>query len=406
MSNLAKGPLHGIRVVELATYVAAPTCARALADWGAEVIKVEAPRGDFMRTMGALVNMPIDDEENVAFDQQNSNKKGIMINLKEKEGVDLLHKLLSEADIFVTNNREDALMKMGISYPQLKEKYKNLVYGHLLGYGEFGPDKDKPGFDFCAYYARGGISGTLYEKGTSPLLTVAGFGDTQAGMFLAGGLCAALYKAKQTGQGEKVSVSLLHTGIFVMEHVIASSQYGNNHYPRSRKDTLNPLQGIYETKDGRWLQMAMSEYDRLFPVVCKMIGREDLLDCKEFLQFETVKENPKALIDILDEEMKKKDIAEWQDLFEKNDLPCDKAMLWEEILEDEQAWANEVLAKVGGYKNGAERIVVNTPVKFKEMGLPEFNKGPKPGEHTGEVLREYGYSQEQILQMKNQGTVR
>lgn len=398
-------PLSGITVIELATFVAAPTCGRALADWGANVIKIESPKGDPMRMMGSLVNMPVDDEENVAYDQQNSNKRGIVLNLKEKEGMEILHRMLESADVFITNNRQDALVKMGLSYEQLSTRYKGLVYGHILGYGEKGPDKDRPGFDFTAYYARGGIIGTLYEKGTSPVLTVAGFGDHQAGLYLASGICAALFNAKRTGAGEKVSVSLYHTAVFGMAHMIASAQYGNP-YPRSRRDTANPLQAIYETRDGRWLQLAIAQYDAELPRVCRLMGREELADDERYNSFRAVKDSPGEMIGILEEEFKKKDIDEWIKIFNDADLACDKAALWEEILEDEQAWADEILSKVGGYMGGEERIVVNSPVKFKNAGVPKFNKGPKIGENTAEVLAEYTYTKEQIDGLKKQGIVK
>ena len=197
-------PLAGITVVELATFVAAPYATRAMADWGANVIKIEPPKGDPMRMMGGLLNMPTDNEhENPAYDQQNANKKGIVLNLKHPDGMATLHRLLETADVFVTNNREDALERMGLSYEQLSARYPALVYGQVSGYGENGPDKDRPGFDFTAYYARGGISGTLYEKGTSPLLTVAAFGDQQVSLALLSGVCAALFNAKRTGRGRR-----------------------------------------------------------------------------------------------------------------------------------------------------------------------------------------------------------
>ncbi len=399
-------PLAGITVIELATFVAGPTCSRVLADWGANVIKIEPPKGDPMRMMGSLVDMPIDDDENVAFDQQNSNKRGIVLNLKDSEAMVVLEKLLSKADVFLTNNRHDALLKMGLTYGQLKEKYPSLVYAHMLGYGEKGPDKDKAGFDLTAYYARGGISGTLYEKGTSPLLTVAAFGDHQAGVYLASGICAALYNTKRTGKGEKVSVSLLHTAIFGMGHMIVSAQYGGNKYPRSRKDTANPLQAAFKTKDGRWIQCAINAYNKDFGKFCTILGLEYLIGDERYCKFENIKDNPREIIGIFDEAFKTKDVDEWVELFGENDLPCDKEVTWEEILEDEQVWADDILSKVGGYKKGKERILVNTPVKFKNMGLPEVNKGPKLGENTDEVLREFGYKDANIFSMKEKGIVK
>lgn len=404
-------PLEGITVVELALFVAAPSAARMLADWGANVIKIESPKGDPMRYMGKLVSMPVDNErENPAYDQQNAGKKGIVLNLKSEEGREAMSRLLAKADVFITNNRQDALERLGLSYEQLKTKYPALVYGQVSGYGEKGPDKDKPGYDFTAYYARGGISGTLYEKGTAPLLTVAGFGDTQVGLCLASGICAALVKAKRTGQGEKVSVSIYQTAIFCMGHMIAASQYGNNHYPRSRMDIANPLQNAYETKDGRWIQGAVNDFDGEFARICELIGRSDLAADERFNDFEKVKNHSRPLIEELDRTFKEKTIDEWLALFQAADLPFDKEVIWEEILTDPQAWADDILCHVDGYPEredmGSERTLVRTPVKFRESGLPEYKKGPRIGEHTAEVLKELGYTEAEIIAMQEAGAVK
>lgn len=403
-------PLEGITVVELALFIAAPSAARMLADWGATVIKIESPKGDPMRFMGKLVSMPIDDEkENPAYDQQNAGKKGIVLNLKSEEGQEAMHRLLKKADVFVTNNRQDALERLGLSYEQLSVLYPALVYGQVSGYGEKGPDREKPGYDFTAYYARGGISGTLYEKGTSPILTVAGFGDSQVSLCMASGICAALVKAQRTGQGEKVSVSIYQTAVFCMGHMIAAAQYGGNQYPRSRMDIANPLQNAYQTKDGRWLQGAVNDFDNQITRILHLIGRDDLAENEEFCHFERISTHSRDLIEELDRTFREKNIDEWIELFRKEDLPFDKEVLWEEILTDPQAWEEDILCHVDGYPEregmGTERTLVRTPVKFRESGLPDYRKGPKIGEHTREVLEELGYSGEEIEKMQEKGAV-
>ena len=410
MSNAQK-PLSGITVVELATFVAAPCATRAMADWGADVIKIEPPKGDPMRMMGGLVSMPTDDErENPAYDQQNSNKRGIVLNLKDAKGQEAMHRLLSRADVFVTNNRQDALERLGLSYEQLCARYPALVYGQVSGYGENGPDKDRPGFDFTAYYARGGISGTLHEKDGPPMMTVAAYGDQQVGMCLAAGLCAALVGAKRTGRGEKVSVSLYHTAVYCMGHMVASAQYGGNHYPRSRLDTANPLQAAYRTRDGRWLQGAINAYDVEYERFCRLIGRDDLAVDERFNAFAKVKNNPAPFIRELDKAFAEKDCDEWMAIFKEADLPFEKELLWEEILEDPQAWGDDVLCAVEGYPDtpgrGDKRTLVRSPVKFSGMGLPHFGKGPRIGEHTDRVLTELGYSQAEIAAMRETGSVK
>ena len=168
------------------------------------------------------------------------------------------------------------------------------------------------------------------------------------GLCLASGVCAALVKAKQTGQGEKVSVSLYQTAVFCMEHLIASAQYGNNPYPRSRMDLANPLQNAYETKDGRWLQGAVNDFDNRIREVLHLIGRDDLAENEEFCHFERISTHSRDLIVELDKTFREKNIDEWLEIFTAADLPFDKEAVWEEILTDPQAWAENILCHVGG----------------------------------------------------------
>ncbi|KGM97112.1 CoA transferase [Clostridium botulinum] len=394
-----KKPLTGVRVVELSTFVAAPTCAKVLADWGADVIKVEAPFGDSARIAGAIFKMPITEEENPLFENVNSNKRGVCLNIKSKEGKEALYKLIENADVFITNNRTESLKRNGLSYEQLSEKFPNIIFAQILGYGEKGKDKDKPGFDYTAYYARGGIMGTLMEKDTSPLNPAAGFGDHQAGMFLAAGVCAALYKKKCTGKGDKVTVGLFHTGLFGMATMIPSAQYGNN-WPTSRKKPNSPLMNAYKCKDGKWVQIAIIEYDKYFSKFCRVIEREDLINNYEFNTLSAISSHTEDMVEIVENQFAKKSLEEWTKILNDADLPFEKIQLWEDILEDEQAWDNNYLRKIK-YENGHEGILVNTPVKFEQMGLQGFKKAPKIGEHTKEVLLEMGYSEEQIRKIKD-----
>lgn len=401
-----QGVLEGYKVVELSTFVAAPACGRILADWGADVIKVESPYRDPMRIMGALVNMPIEDNENVAYDQQNTNKRGLVLDLKSKNGKEALLHLLSDADVFITNTRSQALVKLGIDYESIKVINPKIVYAQVLGFGEFGPDKDKPGFDFTAYFARGGVSGTLYDKEGTPLITVPALGDHQCGLYLSSGVMASLLKASKTGMGDRVTISLMHTAIYGMAHMIVSSQYGKNSYPITRKDNPVPLQVLYKTKDDRLIQLGIAVYDSYYKKFCIAIGHPELIDNEKYNTYENLSKYKTSaeFITLLDKIMLLKTADQWTALFEQHDIPCEKAMLWEEILEDEQAWANDVLRKVD-YEDG-ERILVTAPVKIKSQGIIKFKKGPKFGEHTQEILKEMGYSEEKIEEMYQEKSIK
>ncbi len=389
--------LSGVRVVELATFIAAPTCTKAMADWGAEVIKIESPYGDPMRFTGGDNLMPIDEDENPGFDLENSNKKGIVINLKSPKGMEAFDKLIGTADVFVTNLRSNALQKLGISYEQLSERYPEIIFAQVLGYGEEGPAKDKPGYDFTAFAARGGILGTLYEEGTVPMNCVPGIGDHQCGMFLASGICASLFNRTNTGKGEKVTVSLYNAALYTMGIMVTSAQYGNA-YPISKRNLPNPLLKHYMTKDNRCLQMAIPQYDKYIRQLLDIIGIPELIEDDRFSTFKNLKGNTALLTDLIQERILGKNVDEWLQLFEEADLPCEKAYLWDEILEDEQAWANDYLRKVE-YANGNSGVLVNTPVKFKYDVQDDFRLAPKIGEHTEEILASLGYSESEMASM-------
>ena len=396
--------LKGVKVVELATFVAAPSCTKLLADWGADVIKVEALFGDAIRGMGGTFNAPMTDEENPMYELENGNKKGIAIDIKEEKGMEVLFKLLEEADVFVTNIREQSLAKSGLSYHQLKDRFPKLIHAHILGYGEEGPLKDKPGFDYTAYFARGGVSASLMEKGTSPANTAAGFGDHYAGMGLAAGVLAALYRQAKTGQGERVTLSLYHAALFGMGLMITTAQYGNE-MPLSRRQPNNPLMTTYQCKDGKWIQLALIQYNKWFPKFCKVIDREDLIGETKFNTITAVVDCVEELVSLVEKEMLKKNLDEWSVLLEEADLPFEKLQSLDDILACEQAWANKYLFKTK-YSNGNEGILVDSPVRFQTMGIKEYEASPKLGEHSTEILEKVGYTKEEIETLKNNKVIK
>lgn len=390
-------PLEGLKVVELATYVAGPTCARVLADWGADVVKVESPSGDALRRAGVNTRLPILPEENPNFDLCNIGKKSIALNLKTEEGMKILLELLEEADVFITNTRTKSLIKLGLDYDTLKEKFPKLIFAFVSGYGEKGPLKDRPGFDFTAFYARGGVLGTLYEKGTSALNPVPHFGDNQVAMNLTGGILAALYKRGVTGVGEKVTASLYQAAIFALNLPITASQIGFR-YPISKKAVVNPMLNTYQTKDNRWIQVATPEYDRYFPTAMKALGREDLINDERYNKIANFSGDSSEVVAMFANEFLKKDVDEWVEIFERHDIPCEKAFLWEEILEDEQAWENGYLHKME-YATGNVRTLVETPVKFDSIGEVKHTRGPILGENNEDILKDLGYSEVEIAEM-------
>ena len=230
-----KGPLSGYKIIEFATYVAAPSGVRILADWGAEVIKIEGPSGDDYRTNWNVYCMPGEsDLYNPCFDLVGVNKRFMVVDLRTDEGREILYKLLEDAQAFVTSARDKALKKLGCDWETLHAKFPRLVYGHVRGYGENGALHDMPGYDYTAYHARSGVGGSLYEKGGS------------------------LVGAERTGVGDRVVVSLNAVGVYVMSLAHTAAQYGGYILPTSRRSTSNPFNSTYKTKDNKWIQFCVA----------------------------------------------------------------------------------------------------------------------------------------------------
>lgn len=395
-----KRPLDEVKVVELATFIAGPCCARYLADLGADVIKVESPDGDPLRYTAVNEGRPFGDAEDTSFCMENSGKKCITLNTKKPAGREALEKLIAGCDVFITNWRQPALKRSGLDYETLKGKYPKIVMGIVSGYGETGPDKDLPGFDFTAFFARGGVMGTMYDVDSSPMLPIAGFGDHQVGIFLASGILAALYRAKQTNHGDQVTVSLFHTAIWDVGLFLSCNQYGDvsTQYPVSRKKIANQFQVAHKTKDGYWVQFAMPRYDFYYPTYMKALGRDDLVGDPRFFPQTNLQDHLEEFYEILDAETGKRTLEEVKNMMKGADLPYAVCQTWEQLLKDKQAWESFALEKVK-FPNGKERTMVRPPVLFAETDLPPYERGGFLGEHTEEVLASLGYSAEQIEAM-------
>ena len=402
MTEMNERPLTGVKVVELATFIAAPCCARYLADLGADVIKVERPRGDDLRYTAVNEGRPFGDPEDTSFTLENTGKRCITLDTKSSAGREALEKLIAEADVFVTNWRQPALERAALDYGTLKKKYPKLIYGIVSGYGEKGPDKDLPGFDFTAYFAHSGVMGTLYDRDSEPMLPLAGFGDHQVAMNLASGILAALYRAEKTGRGDKVVVSLYHSGVWDVSLYLIASQYGDSstQYPIRKAELTNPLNSARRTADGRWFMFSLPAYDKLFNrFVRDALDRPDLVDDPRFYpQVNLVAGHLDEWDRIFNEEVAKHDVAYWIAQMKKADLPFAVCQTWDEILNDEQAMASDILTDVV-FPNGNTRRMVRTPVMFQDTPLPDYAPAHFLGQDTRQVLAELGYTPEQIEAM-------
>lgn len=396
-------PLEGVKVVDLTTFLAAPTCARVLGEWGADVIKVESVGGDPGRTQGAVFGMPYTDDENLGFDMSNMNKRFMTINLKNPKGMEVMEKLLSEADVFITNIRTKSLVKLGLDYEAIKEKYPKIIWAQCVGYGEKGPEKDTAGFDVTCYMARGGVFGTTVNKGSDPMIPTNGYGDFQVSLCLASGICAALFNRNRTGLGDKITVSLHHAAVFMLSTGMVSAQYGNQ-YPKSRYEVIAPTNNVYRTKDDRLLALCAPQYDRDFNKLMKILGREDLVDHPDYSNCDHMNELGKnrEVVEIFDEAIAKFNLDDILKIFKENDIPCEICMTPMDVYDDEQVWANDVMTKLD-CPSGKRNIPMN-PVKFGSY-QPTVTVTKAQGSDTKEIMAEYGYTKEEIEEYIAEGAV-
>ena len=402
-------PLNGIKVIELSTFVAGPTAARLLADWGAEVIKVEGFRGDPIRSVGGpSLNVPPElfrPGQDYVFDLTSANKKYVSMDIKSEEGHKLLLRLLGTADVFLTNYRRAALAGLGLTYEEIHPKFPKLIYGHVVGYGEKGPDKDRPGFDYTAFGARGGLVGSLHQKDGEPINNLNSFGDLQAAMCMAAGICAALNGRYLHGNGEQVVVGLYNAAIYATSWAISGAQFGER-YPRSRRGDNLPLINTYRGSDGVWMQLCISQHDKYYPKVMSLLGRPDLKDCARYdtLAHVNAYQTKAELTEIMEQQFLTKTSEEWLALFTENDLTLEKAYTINDILEDEQAWDNGYLTRVK-YEDGSEAIYVPSPVQFEEAGGPEFHPSRPIAADNESVFKSIGLEDETLEKLREEGVL-
>lgn len=398
-------PLSGIKVVDMTAFLAAPTVARILGEWGADVIKVEAPRGDPGRTQGAVFGTPYTDDENLGFDMSNMNKRFVTLDLRQEPGREVMDRLLADADVFLTSTRVKSLVKLGYDFDTLHERFPKLVMAQVLGFGAKGPLKDAAGFDMTACMSRGGVLGTTVNRGSRPMIPPNGYGDFQISFVLAAGILAALMGRERTGRGDYVTTSLFHSGVFMLNTAMISAQYGSE-YPKDRREVINPFNNTYVARDGLIMTLCAPEYDRDFDKVMTLLGREDLAGNTRYNICDVINANKLngEVVDILDEAFATRDRQYWLDLLLANDVPIEACQLPTDIYEDEQTWANDVLRTVT-CPSGAQRMIPTNPVRFQSQGDPELRLTRAQGSDTEEVLAELGYSPEQIAAHLASGAV-
>jgi crotonobetainyl-CoA:carnitine CoA-transferase CaiB-like acyl-CoA transferase len=399
------GPLAGVRVVELCEWVAAPAAVRVLSEMGAEVIKVEPAHGDAQRTQGAGFGIDKTELEDPTLDLNNTNKDWISLNLKHPDGVKVMKQLLVTSDVFVTSLRSQALERLGLDYESVAEEFPRLIWTQNRGYGEWGANRDTPGFDAVAWAARGGVAASFPEAGREPAIPPQAFGDYSHALAMAGGIVAALFNRTRTGRGEKVVGNLYHSALWAGNIALMATQFGAT-YPKSRTRVPNPFNNTYRTADDKWLLVCQPQYDKYFGSMMQILGLDEYVDDETINILPALKASGRApmVIRLLESAFATKDLEQWKRILTEHDVPHQPLLHYEDILVDDEAYDNDALRRVE-YEAFGEKSIPTSPIRFGSFGDPPLVLSKPTGYHTEAYLTQLGYSAEQIAQLEASGAV-
>lgn len=401
-------PMAGVRVLEVAQFTFVPAAGAILADWGAEVIKVEhAETGDAQRGLSAVMGMPVGSGSFAPLmEHPNRGKRSIGLALERPEALDVLHELIRTSDVFLTNFLPRARRRLGIDLEDVRKINADIIYVRGSGFGSNGPDSEKGGYDSTAFWARGGSA-----LGTTPAefdglckMPAGAYGDSLGGMTIAGGIAAALLAREQTGEASVVDVSLLGVGAWANALSVGFALLTGgppDHKPVSAR--TNPLVGEYRTADNRWIVLAMLQPGRYWPEFCQRIGREDLITDGRFATVEALMGNAAEAAEILQSEIARRTLSEWTAQFAEMEGQWGVAQDPWEVGQDPALRANGMIAEVVDI-DGARRELVASPVQFDETPA-SLIRAPQFAEHTDEILRGLGKSDDELIALKIAGAV-
>ena len=401
-------PLEGVRVLEVAIYAFVPSAAAILADWGADVLKVEHPvLGDPGRGTAAW-GVPADvNGVSHLWEVPNRGKRAMTLDLATPEGKESLMKLVDESDVFITNFLPAARRKLGIEPDDIRARNPRIIYARGSAQGPRGELAERGGFDGVTYWLRSGASiGVTPPEAPVPLaMPGPGFGDLQSGMALAGGIGTALYHRERTGVGTVVDVSLMSVGLWAMGMTISgTSVLDTDTLPHQyHANSTNPLVNEYRTKDGGFVALAFLQSDRYWPELCVLVDRLEWLADERFTDSSARAANSAALVELLDELFLERDLAEWQELLSKQDGQWDIALPPGRVQYDEQALANGYVQRIRHDGDG-KVVLVPAPVQF-DGEAPVLGKAPTFGADTDDVLRSQGYDDDAIADLRDRGVI-
>jgi crotonobetainyl-CoA:carnitine CoA-transferase CaiB-like acyl-CoA transferase len=388
---------EGLKVIDCGSFIAAPTAATLLADFGADVIKIEPPgAGDAFRMVPKLPGMP-QSHHPYGWLLDNRSKRGLALDLAKREGQAALHRLVANADVFITNYPLVVRRKLAIDHGRLALMNERLIYASFTGYGETGAEAGKPGFDVTAYWARSGLMDMVRsDANTPPARALAGIGDHPSGVSLFAAIAMALYQRERTGHGALVGSSLLANGIWSNGIMAQAALCGATFTPRPPREKLfNALGCYYRCRDGRWLLLAIVNEQRDFPVVAKCLGLDNLIDDPRFTKQTDRFARSAELIALFDEAFAKRDRDEWRVLLDEAGIVFECVAEMGDLSADRQLLDAGVLVP---FENDS-MLTIDSPFFVAGADKVKPRKAPAVGEHSNEILREAGYDEAAIAKL-------
>ncbi|GAA4064996.1 MULTISPECIES: CaiB/BaiF CoA transferase family protein [Actinomadura] len=392
----------GVKVLDIASYIAGPAAATVLADFGADVVKVEPPgTGDPQRRLAFAPPNPRA-EANYAWHLTNRDKRGMAVDLKSPGGTRILERLVTWADVLVTNYPHAVRTRLHLTYDEVAAWNPRIVYADFTGFGNAGPDAALPGFDMTAYWARSGLLAMTRDADAPPTLPVEGSGDYVSAMGLYSAIVTGLYHRERTGRGTCVGTSLLAHGVWATGTLVSGALAGGEFYGlHDRRESPNPLINLYATADDRWLMLVVAA--PRWPRLANAIGRPELLEDPRFTDVPRITENSRALTRILDEVFAGRPLADWKRVFDQARITYGAVQTPQEAAADPQLEANDIVVPL----EGVERLdsTISSPITVHASPKTPPRRAPGLGEHNDEVLTELGFSPDEVADFRSSGAI-
>src|SRR6201997_2897039 len=374
----------GLKVVDLASFVAGPGAAVILSDFGADVIKVEPPSGDMWRIVFKVPPQPRAND-NYLWHLDNRNKRGLALDLKSPQAGEVLEKLVKWADVLIVNTPHPARKKLRLEYQDVAQWNPRLVYADVTGYGENGPDASLPGFDITSYWARSGLLSMTRDAGQPPTWPVAGSGDNATAVGLYSAIVTALYRREHTGKGSYVTTSLLAEGVWSASVSIQAALCQAKFFPaHDRKNPANAALNVYRAADGTWFVLIVTP-DKVASVA-KAIGRLDLMTDPRFSDPLKLVENMSQLTEIFDDVFGSQPMTHWYEVFNGVHVTFGAVRGPQEVVNDPQLRLNDIIVPLDG-AGGKLTSTISSPLQVHGVAKVSAKRAPKIGEHNDEVLR-------------------